>query len=484
MVARLTVIGAGPGGYQAAVRAAQLGASVNLVEATQVGGTCLHWGCIPTKTLQTSALALLAARRLGEFGINLQGNLSPDLGAIMARKDQVVGLQALGLEKLFQAHGIRLLRGRGRLLAPDLVGVELNAGGGEELASDRVILATGSRPANLPGLKRDGRLVLNSDDVLSLKEIPTSICIVGGGVVGCELACILAALGSRVIIVEALNRLLPLPSLDTEVSKLLLREMKKQRITVHTGWVIAAMEPDGAGLRLTLTPSPLLDPPAAGQPLELRVNRVLVSVGRALNSANLGLEQAGVTLDQRGGVVVDEHLQTTASGVFALGDLLGAGRPMLAHMAGAEALVAAANALGGTEVVDYRVVPAVAFTMPEVAWVGLSPEQAQTRGQEALSAVFSCRLLGKSQAMSEIAGQCKLVYEPGSLRLLGAHLIGPHASDLIHECALACRLGATVADLAHTIHAHPTLSEGLHEAAKAVLGRCLHLPPANKASQP
>ncbi|MBI5521117.1 MAG: dihydrolipoyl dehydrogenase [Desulfarculus sp.] len=477
----LTVIGAGPGGYQAAVRAAQLGASVNLVEAAGVGGTCLHWGCIPTKTLQASALALMNARRLGEFGIKLEGSPSPDLGAIMARKDQVVGLQAAGLEKLFQAHGIRLVKGRGRLLRPDLVAVELAGGGVEELPSDRVILATGSRPAGLPRLIRDGQYILNSDDALSLREIPRSLCIVGGGVVGCELAGILAALGSQVTIVEALDRLLPIPSLDAEVSKLLLREMKKQRVTVHTSRVVSQVERDGQGLLLTLGPPPLLEPPASAPPLRIKADKVLVSVGRALNSAGLGLAEAGVALDQRGAVAVDEYLQTTAPGVLALGDLLGPGRPMLAHLAGAEGLLAAANALGGRQAMDYRVVPAAVFTMPEVAWVGLSPQQAQDQGLAAASAVFPFRLLGKSQAMGEIAGQAKLVYEPGSGRLLGAHLIGPHASDLIHECALALKLGATVADIAHTIHAHPTLSEALHQAAEAALGQCPHLPPETGA---
>jgi dihydrolipoamide dehydrogenase len=197
-----------------------------------------------------------------------------------------------------------------------------------------------------------------------------------------------------------------------------------------------------------------------------------------LNHEGLGLAEAGVKQDQRGAVQVDEYLRTSAPGVYALGDLLGPGRPMLAHMAGAEAIAAAANALGGRQAVDYRVVPAAVFTMPEVAWVGMSPEQASARGLSAESAVFPFRLLGKSQAMGEIAGQCKLVYEAGSLRLLGAHLIGPHASDLIHECALACKLGASVADLAHTIHAHPTLSEAVREAAEAALGQCLHLSPA------
>lgn len=481
MPPRLTVIGAGPGGYQAAVRAAQLGASVNLVEAAGVGGTCLHWGCIPTKTLQASALALINARRLGEFGIKLSGEVIPDLAAIMARKDQVVGLQASGLERLFQAHGIRVVKGRGRLLRPDLVAVELAGGGVEELPSERVILATGSRPADLPGLRRDGEFILDSDDALCLREIPPSICIVGGGVVGCELAGILAALGSQVTVVEALDRLLPIPSLDAEVSKLLLRELKKQRVAVHTGRVVGQVERDGQGLCLTLEASPLLESPAGAPAIQIRADKVLVSVGRALNSAGLGLAEAGVALDQRGAVQVDQYLQTTVPGVFALGDVLGPGRPMLAHLAGAEGLTAAANALGARQAMDYRVVPAAVFTMPEVAWVGLSPRQAQ--GLAAASAVFPFRLLGKSQAMGEIAGQAKLVYEPASGRLLGAHLIGPHASDLIHECALACNLGATVADLAHTIHAHPTLSEALHQAAEAALGQCPHLPPSQGAGR-
>ena len=474
---KLTVIGSGPGGYQAAIRAAQLGAEVTVVEAAGLGGTCLHWGCIPTKTLLASAQALENARRASEFGIRIEGPITPDLEAIMARKDQVVGLQAQGIEKLMRAYGVALLRGRGRLLAPGRVAVELAQGGVRELDSDRVILATGSSPADLPGLARDGLGVLNSDDILGLRVLPGSLCVVGGGVVGCELAMILAALGCRVTIVEAMERLLPLPSLDPEISKLLLREMKKRRIAVHTGRVVTDLVEGPLGLRLTLGPSPLLAG-AAGPPLEIAAEKVLLGVGRTLNSRGLGLAEAGVELDRRGAVRVNQYLETCAPGVYALGDLLGSGRPMLAHMAGAEAPVAAANALGGRETVAYEVVPAAVFTTPEVAWVGLSPIEARGRGLMAQSAVFPFRLLGKSQAMGEIAGECRLVHETGSGRLLGAHLIGAHASDLIHELALCLRLGGGLADLAHTIHPHPTLSEALRECAEAARGRCLHLPPA------
>lgn len=470
------VIGAGPGGYAAAVRAAQAGAQVSLIEDSGAGGTCLHRGCIPTKTLLASAQALETARRLGEFGITSPGGFSPDIKAIMARKDQVVALQAQGLEKLFASHGIAYVKGRARLLAPGRVAVELTQGGQEELACDQVILATGSRPVDLPGLKRDGRLVLNSDDALGLAELPGSICIVGGGVVGCEMACILAGLGVRVTLVEALERLLPLPSLDAETSKLLLREFKKRRITVHLSQAVRAWRPEGAGLAISLGPWPARD--EAAPSVEVKADCLLVAVGRAPNSQGLGLEEAGVRTGPRGEVLVDAHLATSAPSVYALGDLLGASRPMLAHVAGAEAAVAAANALGASLTMDYAVVPAVAFTQPEVAWVGLSPEQAQAQGLAAANAVFPFRLLGKSQAMGEIAGQCKLVYGTQDQRLLGAHIIGPHAADLIHECALALKLGASLADLAGTIHAHPTLSEALHQAAEAGLGHCPHLPPA------
>jgi dihydrolipoamide dehydrogenase len=489
----LTIIGGGPGGYQAAIRAAQLGAEVTLVESAGLGGTCLHRGCIPTKTMLASAAALITARRAAEFGLRLEGSITPDMPAIMARKDRVVALQAQGIEKLLAANRVRLLRGRGRLAEPFVVEVALNQGGVERVACDRLILATGSRPADLPGLARDGQRIINSDDALALSEIPASLAVVGGGVVGCELACVYAALGSRVTIVEAMDRLLPIASLDPECSKLLLREMKKAKIAVHLGRVVADVAPEGEGLRLTLAPSPqaqgqdqdaaqeVAQDVALAEPTTLSVDKVLVAVGRALNSEGLGLERVGAHLDRRGAVEVDGRL-AAADRVWAVGDVLGPGRPMLAHVAGAEGVAAAELATGDAEAaqgyLDYGLVPAAAFTFPEVAWVGLTLEQALAGGAEAQAEVCPVRLLGKSQAMGEIAGQVKLVSEKGSGRLLGAHLIGPHAADLVHECALGLKLGATLADIAHTIHAHPTLSEGVKEAAEAALGRSVHLPPS------
>ncbi|MFH1059794.1 MAG: dihydrolipoyl dehydrogenase [Pseudomonadota bacterium] len=477
MAVTLIVLGAGPGGYQAAIRAAQLGAAVTLVEPAGLGGACLHRGCIPTKTLLASARALDLARRGAEFGFAAAAP-APDWPAMQARKTGVVDLQAQGIARLMQAHGVNVIAGRGRLIAPSRVAVELNDGTATELTAERVILATGGRPSGLAGLARDGRLILDSDDALTLTELPESICIVGGGVIGCEFATLFAALGCRVSLVEALDRLLPLPSLDPEISKLLLRECKKRKISVHLGNVVEAVGAAETGLELRLGPSPLVEARAAGRPAVISAAKVLVAAGRAPNSAGLSLEAAGVALDPRGAVRVDEFLATSAPGVYAIGDLLGPARPMLAHVASAEALAAAANALGKAERVDYALAPSVAYSWPEAAWVGLCLDQARQQGLDAALAGFSLRQLGKAQAEGELAGQYGLVYEQGSRRLLGAQLLGPHAGEIIHECALALRFGARLDDLAHLIHAHPSLSEGLREAAEAGLGRSLHLPPA------
>jgi dihydrolipoamide dehydrogenase len=484
LATRIVIIGAGPGGYQAAVRAAQLGAQVSLVEASQVGGTCLNWGCIPTKTLVASAGAMQTAHKLHEFGIKLNGSVTPDWTAMLTRKDDVVNLQIQGLEKLFASYEIELIRGRAHLASPNTVEVALNEGGSRSLDCDRVILATGSHAADLPGLNRDGEHILNSDDMFALPEIPARLAVVGGGVVGCEFASIMGALGSQVTIIEALDRLLPLHSLDRDCSKVLLREFKKRKLKVITSMVVGGWQADSQELHLELEPSPLVDHgKRILKPKSISVDKVLVAVGRGLNTRGLGLTQAGVERDERGAVLVDKYMRTTAEGVYAVGDMLGMNRPMLAHMAGAEGLAAAANALDGNETVPYDVVPSAAFTNPEVAWVGLSPEQATERGLDTLTQTFNFRGLGKSQAMGELAGHCKLVCAGKTSRLLGAHIVGPHAADLIHECTLALQLGATARDISRTIHAHPTLSEAVLETAESCLGMGIHSPPPKPGVQ-
>lgn len=474
-MSKVTVIGAGPGGYQAAVRAAQLGAQVKLIEREKPGGTCLHWGCIPTKTLKASADALTLARRLSEYGVNIPGEPTPDLAAMMARKQAIIDGQVTGLERLFKSYGIQLIQAQARLMGPGRL-VLTSGDDTSEITSDKIILATGSSPADLPGLATDGQSILNSDHALGLQQIPASLCVVGGGVVGCEMAGIFAALGSKVTIVEALDRLIPLPSLNPAASKLVTREFKKKKITSLTAMVVESCQPGPQGVTLNLMPSPLVDHgKRAPKPRELVVDTVLVSVGRRLNTA--GLDSAGIELDDRGAVKVSPNFATSLPDVYAVGDMLGTSRPMLAHVAGAEGVAAVEAALGQGRSIDYNAIPQVAYTSPEVAWVGLSPDQARQQGAEILTGSYPLRALGMAQAMGQIAGQVDLVCQAGSGRVLGASVVGHAAGEIIHSCAMAVRLGATAQDLAHAAFAHPTLSEAVQQAAEDALGICLHLPP-------
>jgi len=478
LATKVTIIGAGPAGYQAAIRAAQLGGRVTLVERAAVGGTCLHRGCIPTKALKATAEALARAKDLEQYGIRGGGDCAVDMTAVLERQARIVDTLTQGIEKLLQAHGVQVLQGHGRLEGPGRVSLA-GEGGTQVIESDAVILASGSRPGDLPGLAADGELVLNSDHALALSQVPESLAVVGGGVVGCEFAMIMAGLGCRVTVIEALERLLPLPNIDPDLSKVLAREMKKRRIAVHTAKVVTKLERTGDGARLTLGPSPLV-PGAKSKEAVVEAARVLVSVGRRLADDELGLERAGVARGEDGAVAVDSFLRTNLPGVWAVGDLLGPRRPMLAHVAGAEGVAAAAGALGLAETVSYQVVPSAIFTSPEVAAVGLGQAQAAELGYQARANVFQMRTLGRAQAGGEIAGFCKLVSDQDG-RLLGAQIIGARATDLVAECALALKLGATVADLAGTMHAHPTLAEAVHEAAEDALGLGLHsMPPRRK----
>lgn len=467
MAQRITIIGGGPGGYTAAFSAAKAGAQVTLVEAAHMGGTCLNWGCIPTKTLKASAEALETAHRLAEFGIKGGGEAQPDMPVIVARKNKVSEILRGGLEKTCAKLKVTLLRGRGEVVSAGLVRVHGADGAVQEVEGDRVIIATGSSTLNIPTLPVDHERIITSDDALELQTVPKRMLVVGGGVIGCELAFIFQAFGSKVTVVEGLDRILPVPSIDADLSKLIQREMKKRGIVCELARTASKAEVSDTGVQVTLGPSPFVkDLPASAQKESvLEADVVLVAVGRVPNTSGLGLAEAGVETDQRGWIKADARLQTSVPGIYAVGDVLGPARIMLAHVASMEGLVAARNCLGAAEAMDYAVVPAAVFTSPEVATVGLTEAQAREQGFNVACPQSNFRELGKAQAMGELAGLFKLVVDADSGKLLGAHLAGAHVSDIIAEPTLAMQLGATAKDLARTIHAHPTLAEGIFETA-------------------
>ena len=471
MSLRLTVIGGGPGGYTAAFAAARAGMSVTLVESDRLGGTCLNNGCIPTKTLKASADALEVALRLSQFGIAGLGTPSADPAAVLARKEKVCATLRGGLEKACAALGVTLVRGRGRVISAGLVEAATEEGP-VRIEGDRVIIATGSSALELPGLPVDHRHVLTSDDALALDRVPASLVIVGGGVIGCELAFIYQAFGAKVTVVEGQNRLLPLPSVDADMAVLIQREMKKRRIACELGRTLKDVRVEGGTVKAVLGPSPFISEPTPAQAKEtpIEAEAVLVTVGRAPNTSGLGLAEAGIAVDGRGWIQADGHMATSLPGVYAVGDVLGPSKIMLAHVAAVEGLCAVRNCLGQDERMDYTVVPSGIFTSPEVGCVGLTEAQATAAGHEVRVATFQMRELGKAQAMNELPGMFKLVADAATGKVLGAHIAGAHATDLIAEAALALRMGASVQDIAGTIHAHPTLAEGLYEAALSLAG--------------
>jgi len=462
MTVKLTIIGAGPGGYVAAIRAAQKGAQVTVVESSEVGGTCLNWGCVPTKTLIASAEALEHARRAEELGLEIGGAVSYNLAKIRERKDSVVSTQVKGVKGLFKSWGVSLIEGRGSLLSPDVVRVVQKDGTTMDVKSDKVIIATGSRPAKLPGFPFDGDNVITSDDAVQLKKIPKNLLIVGCGVIGSEFAFLYRNFGSEVTVVELMSR--ALSTEDGEISEIIEREFKKNKIKLIASARVEKIEKGADGM-MTSTLS-------NGQ--QVKTQMILVSVGRALNSENMGLETIGVQKGKRGEIAVNDKMETNVPGIYAIGDVTG--NIMLAHVASHQGLVAVENALGGSERMDYTVVPSGTFTMPEIGSVGLREEQAIEMGIKYKVGRFQFRRLGRAHAAGEITGMAKVISDGTTDKVLGVHICGTHAADLVHEGALAMKMGATARDIAEMIHAHPTFAEALMEAAGDVHKTAIHSP--------
>jgi dihydrolipoamide dehydrogenase len=458
---RLTIIGAGPGGYVAALKAAQLGAQVTVIEDTEVGGTCLNRGCIPTKALVASAEALHKAKNLEDFGIEVSGEITPNISKIMERKNKIVSTQVKGIRSLFKNWGVNLVEGRGILLTPEKIEVQKKDNTTEIIETDKIIIATGSKPAQIPIFPFDGEHIMSSDDALNIKSIPKSLIIIGAGVIGCEFACIFKELGTEVTMLEMMPR--AISTEDPEISEALEKELKKKKIKLMTSIKVERVEGQYDGIHVYLSDGK-----------ELVAEKLLVSIGRALNTESIGLEAIGIKKGVRGEIVVNEKMETNIEGIYAIGDVTGG--MLLAHTASKQGIVAASNACGIEKRYDSFVVPTAIFTSPEIGSVGLREHQAVDKGIKIKTGHFQFRALGKAHAMGEIDGLIKVVADADTDKVLGVHIIGPHASDLVHEGALAIKSGLTVKEVADMIHAHPTLAEGLMEASEDVHGEAIHAP--------
>ena len=447
----ILVIGGGPGGMGAALRAAELGRKTALVERAELGGVCLNWGCIPTKALLKSAQVYHYCRTADAFGVTLGGEAKPDMARIVARSRGVSETMRKGVGFLLEKNKVDVLRGEARLAGEGRVIVA-----DETVSADHIILATGARPREMSFMPIDHEHVLSSRDALVLDELPESMVVVGSGAIGCEFASFYAALGVRVTVVEYLPQLMPLE--DEEVARTMERAFRKQRIAVMTSTTVKSVTVDGEGrCRVRIEGK-------KGEE-ELTADKVLSAVGIKANIEGLGLEELGVRVE-RDTIAVDEHYRTNVEGVDAGGDIVPG--PALAHVASAEALHCVEHICGvESDPVDYSVIPSCVFTSPEVASVGLTEREALAREIPYTVGRYSFMASGKAAAAGERDGFVKLLFD-ADRKLIGAHLVGASVTEMLAEPTLACRLGATARQIARTIHAHPTMNEGVMEAAAAV----------------
>jgi dihydrolipoamide dehydrogenase len=460
----LVVIGAGPGGYPAAIRGAQLGASVAIVEKERIGGTCLNWGCIPTKTLIASALLYHRITHADGMGITA-GACTFDYTAMMERKDALVSNLSGGVEQLLKANGVKIFRGAASFLSPQRIAV---AGSQETtFEAKNVIIASGSTSA-VPGFVPTHERIVESRKFLELGRLPASLIVLGGGVIGCEFACMVAHLGVKVTIAEMLENILVL--LDADVRRELRRTMEGALgITILTGKALDHIRADAAGVTGEVN----------GQ--KISAEMMLLAVGRKPSTAGLALEKAGLETTASGHIEIDSCCATKVPGIYAIGDVT-AGSTQMAHAATAQGVAAAENACGAGQSSAETLIPACIFTDPEIGAVGLTEQMAKTQGRAVRTGKFFFAALGRALASGENNGFVKWVSDSQTDRLLGAQAIGPHATELIAEAAVAIRSGLTAKELGKTVHCHPTLSEAWMEAAHAVHGECIHAAPRRRTT--
>jgi dihydrolipoamide dehydrogenase len=463
----IVVIGGGPGGYVAAIRAAQMGGKVTLIEKEHLGGTCLNWGCIPTKALLRGVEILDLLEGGKDFGIQI-GSVAVDFPKLMARKDRAVKTLVSGVSGLMKANGIEVIKGQAKLVSPQRIEVVNDQQAKEIYQAKKIILATGSISAEIPipGGKLPG--VIDSYGALQMKQVPESLVIIGGGPIGLEFGTIYAALGAKVAVLEMLPQILP--SEDPEIAASLEKSLRRFKIQTLTGAKVQGIT-EGPEGKLQVTAL------AGGEEKNFSAQYVLMAVGRKANVDGLGLEEAGVKFGKKG-IEVNERMETNVPGIYAIGDVTG--KWLLAHYAMAQGEVAAKNALGQEAQMDERVVPRCVYTLPEVASVGLTEQKAMEEGYEIKVGRFPFAANGKATILGERNGFVKIVAERKYDEILGVHIFGPHATDLIGEAVVAMRLEGTAPDIAHAIHPHPTLTEAMMEAAFDVEGTAVHIPPRKK----
>ncbi len=455
------VIGAGPGGYVCAIRAAQLGLKVACVEKREtLGGTCLNVGCIPSKALlQSSENFEEAKHHFADHGIQLDG-VKLDLARMQARKGEVVSANVKGVEFLFKKNKITWLKGTGKIVAPGKVEVA-----GQTYDSKNIVIATGSESMPLKGVEVDEKQVVTSTGALELEKVPGHIVVIGGGVIGLELGSVWRRLGAEVTVVEFLDRIVP--TMDGEVSKQFERVLSKQGVKFKLKSKVTGATKAADGVTLTVEPA------AGGAAEQIKADVVLLAIGRRAYTEALGLDAVGVAVDERGRVKTDGHFATNVPGIYAIGDVIAG--PMLAHKAEDEGVALAELLVGQAGHVNYGVIPSVVYTWPEVASVGETEEELKARGQEYKSGKFPFMANGRARAMGATDGFVKILSDKKTDRVLGCHILGPDAGTLIAEVAVAMEFGASAEDVARTCHAHPSLNEAVKEAALAVDGRALHI---------
>lgn len=461
----LVIIGGGPGGYEAAIRGAQLGARVTLIEEDKLGGTCLNRGCIPTKALYRNAEIVNCLKKTDEFGISL-GEYDFDMPKAQKRKNEVVNRLVNGIDQLLKGNGVEVINGRASFKRPKVLEVFCE-GKTEEITAANIIIATGSTPSAVPVPGIDSKGVITSDEALNFGHIPKSMAILGGGVVGVEFAGIFASLGTQVTIIEFLPKILY--RLDDELSKKLTVYLKKQGIKIVTGSALKKVALSGGGLKIT----------AGGSKgdLEFDCDFLLTAAGRRPNTEGLNLEAAGIEYDKKG-IRADKNYKTSAEGVYAIGDVIGG--VMLAHAASEEGKVCVENIYGLNSKVNYNAIPSCVFSFPEAASAGFTEEEAKESNVEYVVGKSMFGANGKALAMGEGEGFVKVLAEKESHKIIGVHIMGPHASDIVHEGSLAIQNGLTVEDIKASVFAHPTLSEAFYEAVCGCTGEAIHSMPKKK----